>query len=64
MISENGTDLVAAPAPDARWTEAEGFPYAGNAVSTATFNSVESDGPRCDASARPLLHVPAMADDE
>jgi hypothetical protein len=26
---ENGRNLLAALAPDAAWTEAEGFPYAG-----------------------------------
>lgn len=28
----NGRNLMAALAPDARWTEAEGFPYAGTYV--------------------------------
>jgi len=29
---DNGRNLLAALAPDARWTEAEGFPYAGTYV--------------------------------
>jgi ketosteroid isomerase-like protein len=29
---ENGRNLLAALAPDAEWTEAEGFPYAGTYV--------------------------------
>lgn len=29
---ENGRNLLAALAPDASWTEAEGFPYAGTYV--------------------------------
>ncbi|HSI40709.1 MAG TPA: nuclear transport factor 2 family protein [Xanthobacteraceae bacterium] len=29
---ENGRNLMAALAPDVRWTEAEGFPYAGTYV--------------------------------
>ncbi|CAN5144405.1 nuclear transport factor 2 family protein [soil metagenome] len=29
---ENGRNLLAALAPDAQWTEAEGFPYAGTYV--------------------------------
>lgn len=29
---ENGRNLLAALAPDAHWTEAEGFPYAGTYV--------------------------------
>jgi len=29
---ENGSNLLAALAPDAQWTEAEGFPYAGTYV--------------------------------
>ena len=29
---ENGRNLLAALAPDATWTEAEGFPYAGTYV--------------------------------
>ncbi|CDN57279.1 Ketosteroid isomerase-like protein (plasmid) [Neorhizobium galegae bv. officinalis bv. officinalis str. HAMBI 1141] len=31
---DNGRNLVAALAPDATWTEAEGFPYAGTYVGT------------------------------
>jgi uncharacterized protein len=31
---ENGRNLLAALAPDAEWTEAEGFPYAGTYVGT------------------------------
>ncbi len=31
---DNGRNLVAALAPDASWTEAEGFPYAGTYVGT------------------------------
>jgi hypothetical protein len=30
---DNGRNLLAALAPDAEWTEAEGFPYAGTYVS-------------------------------
>jgi ketosteroid isomerase-like protein len=29
---DNGRNLLAALAPDATWTEAEGFPYAGTVV--------------------------------
>ncbi len=32
---ENGRNLLAALAPDAEWTEAEGFPYAGTYVGPA-----------------------------
>lgn len=32
---ENGRNLLAALAPDATWTEAEGFPYAGTYVGPA-----------------------------
>ncbi|MBX9749189.1 MAG: nuclear transport factor 2 family protein [Roseococcus sp.] len=32
---ENGRNLLAALAPDAEWTEAEGFPYAGTYVGAA-----------------------------
>jgi ketosteroid isomerase-like protein len=32
---ENGKHLLAALAPDAAWTEAEGFPYAGTYVGPA-----------------------------
>ena len=32
VSSENVTRLLAVLAPDARWTEAEGFPYAGTYV--------------------------------
>ena len=39
--SENGKHLLAALAPDARWTEAAGFPYAGTYVGPqAIFDNV------------------------